>query len=57
MKNDIPEGCFVIGNKLMGTCKWCGKLVQLNKWIFSSLHICLTDEERTKLDDETKTQK
>ena len=40
-----PPGTFIVGNKLMGRCKDCGKIVQINKTIFGSLHFCLTDEE------------
>ena len=57
MRNDIPDGCFVVGNKLMGKCKWCCKLVQVNKWIFGSLHVCVTEGERAMVDDETTPQK
>ena len=40
-----PEGFFVVGNKLYATCKDCGKMVQVNKLFFGSLHICRTEEE------------
>jgi len=35
-----------IGRSIYETCSVCGKQVQLNKWLFGSLHLCLTDEER-----------
>lgn len=28
------------GNKCYGTCSYCGKLVQINKGMFGSLHVC-----------------
>ncbi len=45
MIKNLPSGTFVVGNKLMGRCVDCGKLVQINKTIFGSLHLCLTNEE------------
>ena len=47
MKN-LPPGTFIVGNKLMGKCDECGKLVQINKTIFGDLHFCLTEEEIKK---------
>jgi len=32
--------CFVVGNKIYTVCADCGKLVQVNKPIFGSLHVC-----------------
>jgi hypothetical protein len=29
-------------------CACCGKLVKVNKFLFGSLHVCLTDEECAK---------
>ena len=46
MKNNIPNGCFVVGKAIMCHCKDCGKLVRLNKLLLGSLHICLTEEEK-----------
>lgn len=34
------------GNGLYDYCADCGQLVKLNKWLFGSLHSCLSDEER-----------
>ncbi len=48
---NLPPGTFVVGNKLMSRCHDCGKLVQLNKTLFGSLHICLTEEEIKKKND------
>lgn len=36
---------IVAGNKLYERCGLCGRLVCLNKFLFSSLHLCLTEEE------------
>ena len=35
-----------VGNKLIERCVDCGKLVRVNKWLFGSMHICITDLER-----------
>ena len=37
---------IVVGNQIWETCAVCGKFIRINKVIFGSLHICLTDEER-----------
>ena len=37
---------ILIGNKLWERCPDCGKIVQLNKLFFGSMHICLTSTER-----------
>ena len=37
---------FVAGNGIYERCADCGQLVRLNKWLFGSLHCCLTDEDR-----------
>jgi len=39
---------IIAGNRIYETCAVCGKLVQLNKWIFSDLHLCLSREESEK---------
>lgn len=31
---------LVAGSKIYETCGKCGKLVQINKWLFGSLHVC-----------------
>jgi hypothetical protein len=36
---------IVAGNKIYDKCPVCGKLVQLNKFFFGSIHVCLTEEE------------
>lgn len=41
----LPHGTFVVGNALYGRCEMCAKIVRINKWLFGSFHICLTDEE------------
>lgn len=45
MSDKLPHGVFVVGTKLMGVCQVCGKLVRLDKPLFGSMHICLSDEE------------
>jgi len=37
---------IIAGSRIYMVCQDCERLVCLNKWIFGSLHICLTDEER-----------
>jgi len=39
---------IIVGNKIYERCPVCGKLVQINKFIFGSIHICLSDEEDGK---------
>lgn len=46
MNNNLPKGTFVVGNSIYGTCSDCGSLVKVNKFIFGSFHICLSDEEK-----------
>ena len=31
---------IIAGNKLYDTCYYCGKLIQINKRFFGSLHVC-----------------
>lgn len=38
--NHIPNGTFIVGNKLMGQCAACGKIVRIDKPFLGSLHIC-----------------
>lgn len=35
---------------MKATCDYCRKLVRVDKPIFGSLHICVTDEERVAID-------
>lgn len=44
--NRPPPGAFVVGKQLWARCQHCGALVRLNKPIFGSLHICLSEKER-----------
>ena len=34
------------GNKLLGLCRECGSIVQINKRIFGSMHFC-TEQSKT----------
>lgn len=36
---------IVAGSGIYEKCANCGKLVRLNKPLFGSMHLCLTDEE------------
>lgn len=46
MNNNLPQGTFIVGNKLMGVCVDCEKIIRIDKPIFGSMHICLTHEEK-----------
>lgn len=37
---------IIVGNKIYETCPGCGQLIQINKWLLGSLHICAPEEER-----------
>lgn len=37
---------IIAGNKIYDKCLDCGKLVQINKFLFGSLHVCLSEEEK-----------
>lgn len=43
---NLPIGTFIVGNKLMAVCRDCEKVIRVDKPIFGSLHICLTQEEK-----------
>lgn len=50
---DLPKDTWVIGNKMYAVCNDCDSIVCLNKFLFGSIHICVTDEEiATKRSDE-----
>lgn len=36
----------IVGDKIYEICNGCGDIVCLNKRLFGSLHICLTDKEK-----------
>ena len=36
---------LIVGNRIYTTCIDCGKVVHINKWLFGSMHLCLTEEE------------
>lgn len=38
-----------VGNKIYNVCWDCGELVQINKFLFGSMHICIEDELKGKL--------
>jgi hypothetical protein len=38
----------VVGNKLMAVCQTCSCLIQVNKWLFGSLHVCAPTREDQK---------
>ena len=52
-----PKGVFVAGNGVYVECRWCGKIVRLNKFLFGSLHFCLTPEERAEVDENSEPPK
>ena len=37
---------LIAGNKIYEYCEDCEKLVQINKMLIGSMHICLTEEEK-----------
>ena len=38
---------MIISNgKIFDVCFSCGEIIQLNKFLFGSLHICASEEER-----------
>ena len=41
INNNLPDGCFIVGNKLMAVCAKCGNMVRIDKPFVGSLHICL----------------
>lgn len=36
----LPNGTFLVGNKLMAVCRDCQQVIRLDKPILGSLHIC-----------------
>lgn len=34
------------GQKVFGVCQDCGKVVRIDKFLFGSMHLCLSPEER-----------
>ena len=43
-KNKVPFG-FVVNDKWYMTCGLCGNLIRVDKPIFGSMHLCLSEEE------------
>ena len=35
----------IVGNKIYDVCWNCGEIVQINKFLIGSMHICLSSEE------------
>ena len=35
---------IVAGNKIYDVCQKCGELVKINKFLFGSMHLCVSDE-------------
>ena len=44
----LLPGVLEMAGKLWARCPDCAKLVRLDKPLFGSLHICLTDEEKAQ---------
>ncbi len=44
----MNDGYIVAGKRIYVVCDKCGALVQVNKFLFGSLHICAIDEEINK---------
>mgnify|MGYP007134671691 CR=1 FL=1 len=42
---------IIAGNKIYEKCGYCGRMVQLNKFLFGSLHICALPEQRDMVRD------
>ena len=40
------KGLIIAGNRIYQWCDKCGTLVQINKWMFGSIHLCEGSEER-----------
>lgn len=49
--SDLPEGMFESCGKLYGICRYCKKVVRIDKPVLGSMHICVTSEERQQIDD------
>ena len=47
MSQTVPlwPAYVLVDSKMFSTCRDCGSIVQLNKTLFGSLHLCLTPEE------------
>lgn len=41
----LPPGMFRVGHKLYGVCADCERVIRVDKFLFGSLHVCLTGEE------------
>lgn len=48
---------IIAGNKIYKNCPDCEQLIQINKFLIGSLHICLTDEELEQKQDYLKYRK
>ena len=43
-----PSKYHIVGNKIYVICNKCGKLVQYNKFVFGSLHVCTYESEQQR---------
>lgn len=41
-----PGEVLIVGGKIYGVCADCERFLQVNKFLFGSMHICLSEEER-----------
>lgn len=56
LSNMKPGHIVFAGGKLWGRCTDCGKIVQLDKFIFGSLHLCIAAREKRKIDSGQRRQ-
>lgn len=40
-----PDEVLIVGASMYSTCDKCGTFVKINKFIFGSLHICVSEEK------------
>lgn len=44
--SNVPEGYFVVGNKLYSKCYACGKMIRVDRFIFGSMHLCVEEPQQ-----------
>ena len=49
-----PGTIKVFNGEIYGCCDECLKIVHINKWLFGSLHLCLSDKEIAERKDQYK---